>query len=134
VTGPKRGRGRPPLFDETARERYLKARAEPGATQAQAAAAAGVAVRTVSYTRKVDPAFAAAVERAAARARAGRIERMPHGESRYKRYGCRCQVCTDATAEGRADRRARAGAGAAVTAINPPDERSPRSFPLAVAS
>jgi hypothetical protein len=128
------GRGRPPLFDEAARERYLKARAEPGTTQAQAAAAAGVASRTVRDARRTDPAFKTADEQAAARARAARIEQMPHDESRYKHHGCRCLICTTAATTGRADRRARAADPASVTPITATTERSSRSFPLAVAS
>lgn len=131
---PRQGRGRPTLFDAAARERYLKARAEPGTTQAQAAAAAGVAARTVRDARHADPAFAAADQRAAATARARHIEQFPHGESRYNHHGCRCGTCTNCATTARAERRETGPDTAPVTAITPPADRSSRSFPLAVAS
>ncbi|MBM9510024.1 hypothetical protein [Actinacidiphila acididurans] len=98
------GRGRVALFDTAARELYLKTRAD-GATQAEAAAAAGVAVRTVrdAYTRV--PGFRDAEKQAAV---AGRYARLPHGESRYTHLGCRCPICTVAADTARVERRRRA--------------------------
>lgn len=130
----RQGRGRPALFDTAARERYLKARAEPGTTQAQAAAAAGVAARTVRDARAADPAFAAADKHAADVARARRIEQLPHNESRYNHHACRCGTCGRCATTARTERRETHTDTTPVTAITPPTERSSRSFPLAVAS
>lgn len=149
---PDQGRGRPALFDTAAQAHYLKARAD-GATQAEAAAAAGVAVRTIrdAYTRI--PGFRDQEKQAAT---AGRYARLPHGESRYNHLACRCPICTVAADTARVERRRRAKARTAtarkeapVVPLSPPPDPgqsprqsapdqatpgSPESFPLARAS
>jgi hypothetical protein len=135
VTAPTRGRGRgrPTLFTPAARTRYLTAR-HLGDTQHKAAAAAGVTPRTIHNTRRRDHEFRALDDAAVT---AGRLARMPHGESRYNNAACRCPVCTkDATAK-RMTRKTtarRADKTAPVVAITTPDQGSSETFPLARAS
>lgn len=141
MTGqPRRGRGRPALFHAGARAAYLTARAA-GANQQEAAAAAGVAAKTVRNTRAADAEFRAADD--AARA-TGRGKRLPHGESRYNHAECRCPICTKDASAARAarpdrDRKATSTRGgdthvADVVPMPRSDEGSPESFPLARAS
>lgn len=138
MTRTHRRPGRPTLFDTAAQQRYLTARAIPGTTQAQAAAAAGVASRTVRDTRHTNPAFRKADDTARTTARALAADAAPHGESRYKNHGCRCTTCTAAASKARArlrehDRKQTAP-HAPVTRLNTTGKEKPKSFPLAVAS
>jgi hypothetical protein len=114
VTAPRRGRGRPALFDTAARARYLDA-LTAGATKKDAAAAAGVAPKT-------------------ARGKAARLDRLPHGASRYVHHDCRCPICTKAASAARAGCLDRAPKEATIVPITPPDQGSPKTFPLADAS
>lgn len=110
MTPTGRGRGRPPVFEESARARFLTA-LEAGAAIAQAAKLAGVTRNVPARHARTDPAFAAALARARARGRAARAETTPHGESRYVHYGCRCGVCRKDASARRAGRRAATGPG-----------------------
>lgn len=130
MSTPPRGRGRPALFNDTARAKYLAAR-RTGATQATAAASAGTTDRVVRYARKTDPDFRERDDQAAA---AGRLARVPHDEYRYNHLKCRCPVCCKAAAVGRTGRRDRARKNAPIVPIVPPDQGSPQVFPLARAS
>jgi len=105
VTAP-RGRGRPVVFDQGARERFLAA-LTAGERLEDAARAAGVSRNVPARHAQADRAFAAALTEARATGRKARAERAPHGESRYNHQQCRCPVCrTDATRKrsGRPDR------------------------------
>lgn len=130
MTAPPRGRGRPPLFDDAAREHYLAARAG-GATQAAAATAAGVTDRVVRYARSTSAAFRERDDKAAV---TGRLARVLHGEYRYKHLGCRCPTCTKAASTARANCRDRARKNAPIVPMSPSDQGSPQDFPLARAS
>lgn len=130
MTAPRRGRGRPPLFDAPTRTRYLAARAA-GATQKDAAATAGIAAQTVRNTRTRDTAFRALDDAAAERSLQ---VRLPHGESRYNHRGCRCPTCTKAASTARVTRPDRTPQEAHVVPINPPGQGSSSSFPAARAS
>lgn len=141
---PRRGRGRPALFTDNAQAQYLSARAA-GATQAKAAAAAGVAVRTVHDAYKRVAGFWEAEQHAAATARPPGPDPDTHGEGRYNR-GCRCRVCRTKASQARAERRARAKRnttrvqqeGAPVVPFQPPQAAptaaSRKAFLLARAS
>lgn len=141
MTAPRRGRGRPALFNQAARDRYLAERRQ-GASQAKGAAAAGVAATTIRYTRRTDQEFRDLDDAAAAQGRAAHIATLPHDESRYVNYGCRCPACTaDATAKRlarAAKERARSaapeGREVPVVAIRQPDQGSSEPFSLARAS
>lgn len=131
-----RGQGRPALFDTPAQDTYLKARTA-GATQEEAAALAGVAVRTVrdAYTRTTG--FRTADKEAAALGRKTRLDDRPHDESRYTNQGCRCPTCTRAASAARTQRATRAARkeeSPTVSKINTPAAGSPQNFLLARAS
>ncbi|MFJ5294516.1 hypothetical protein [Streptomyces sp. NPDC088348] len=106
MTGrPYRGRGRPPLFDDGARERFLGLVAS-GLTMRDAAVACPVAQRVVTYTKFHHADFAAALAAAREKGKRIRDDAQPHGESRYNHGGCRCGICTKAATAARAGRRA----------------------------
>jgi hypothetical protein len=132
VTAPRRGRGRPALFDTAARARYLDA-LTAGATKKDAAAAAGVAPKTARDAR-TDTRWRAAEDDAYARGKAARLDRLPHGASRYVHHDCRCPICTKAASAARAGCLDRAPKEATIVPITPPDQGSPKTFPLADAS
>lgn len=141
----RRGRGRPALFTDTAQATYLKARAA-GATQTEAAAAAGVAVRTIHDAYRRVEGFREAEQHAAATARKTRADDPDqHGEGRYNR-GCHCTICRTAASAARTERRARDRRNAARArqeetpvvpfqpATPPSAAGSPKAFLLARAS
>lgn len=133
MTPPPRRRGRPAQFTPAAQARYLAAR-RTGATQAEAAAAAGVTARTVYNTRRSNEEFRALDEEATT---AGRLARTPHGEYRYNHLRCRCTICTKAATTARGHRHHAAGRPeprAPVVPLQPPDQGSPKAFLLARAS
>lgn len=132
MSAPSRGRGRPALFDQDARARYLGALGG-GATKKDAAAVAGVAAKTVRNAR-TDPAWRDLEVAAYARGTAARRDHLAHGESRYNHHGCRCPICTRAATAGRTGRPDRTVQEATIVPINPPDQGSPQDFPLADAS
>ncbi|MFJ3699457.1 hypothetical protein ACIPW9_35935 [Streptomyces sp. NPDC090052] len=103
--GPYRGRGRPPLFDDAARERYL-ALVASGLTMRDAAAGCPVAPTVVTYTKLHHAEFAAALTAAREKGKRIREDAQPHGESRYNHGGCRCGICRKAATAARAGRRA----------------------------
>ncbi|HEX5569290.1 MAG TPA: hypothetical protein VFY14_20630 [Streptomyces sp.] len=104
----RRGRGRPVVFDQDARTRYLAA-LETGTTAGEAAALAGVSRNVPARHAKTDRAFADAVQVARELGRKARAERVPHGESRYNHHRCRCPVCRTEATERRTGRRATGG-------------------------
>ncbi|MCU1613689.1 MAG: hypothetical protein JWO98_1229 [Frankiales bacterium] len=94
MTRPARGRGRPPLFTPDQQNAFLREVAA-GATQEKAAAAVGISARTVRHHSRHHAEFADALAKAKA---VGRDASTPHGASRYRYLGCRCDDCTaDAT-------------------------------------
>jgi hypothetical protein len=94
----RRGRGRPVTFDAHQRQRYLEA-ITAGAKLTDAAALVGITTRWARQVADTDSAFAAALTTARAAGQRVRAENMPHGETRYIKLGCRCDICTkDATA------------------------------------
>jgi hypothetical protein len=105
VTGrPYRGRGRPPLFDDVARERFLGLVAS-GLSMRDAAVACPVAQRVVTYTKFHHADFAAALAAAREKGKRIRDDAKAHGESRYNHGGCRCDICRKAATAARAGRR-----------------------------
>lgn len=130
---PSRGRGRPTLLTPAARDRYLAAR-RTGATQEKAAAAAGIAAKTIRDIRRRDPDFRNDDDQARL---AGRLARVPHGEYRRIHLKCGCPTCVHAASSARAARRTRAataGPPAPVVALPPATAGSSKDFPLARAS
>ncbi|MFI6653262.1 hypothetical protein ACIBI8_37440 [Streptomyces sp. NPDC050529] len=96
-----------PLFDDTARERYL-AHVAAGLTLAEAAAATPIHHNVPPRHARTDPAFGRALADARAAGKKARQEGVPHGEYRYNCLQCRCDVCCTAARTGRASRRAAA--------------------------
>lgn len=121
MTGPRRGRGRPIQFDDTARTAYLAAVTE-GAKLSEAARAVGLTIQTINNHVRTDPSFAAAREVARTHGRKVRAEDAPHGESRYKHAGCRCDICTPAATQARTERRHRTTRN---TGPDDPEETAP---------
>ncbi|MGS2592091.1 hypothetical protein [Streptomyces hebeiensis] len=101
---PAHGRGRPTVFNNAARARFLQAVTE-GMLLAPAAAHAGVVPEVPRGHARKDPDFAAQLAEAKALGRKVRQERAPHDEARYNNQGCRCRTCKSAAAAGRAARR-----------------------------
>ena len=102
-------RGRPPVFDDGARARYLAALAA-GGSMVEAAAAGGITARWASHLASVDAGFAEARRTAKRDGRAARLASRPHGsEGRYVHDRCRCELCTRAAAVARQARRDAAG-------------------------
>lgn len=140
---PGPGRGHPVVFDPHRREQYL-AHIADGMKAHEAAVRAGVSRNLPSQHAAADPSFAAALTVAKAKGRAQRIDDMPHDESRYVNYGCRCPICTkDATTKRatRPDRRRPEPADHAAPPTRPEVIRMPNpprtmlpSLPLARAS
>lgn len=148
MTRRRRDRGRPALFTPTLITQYLTARAT-GATQQEAAAAVGVAVRTVRDAYIRVRGFRDAEKHAADLGRQARIDELPHDESRYTNLGCRCGICRKAATAARIARRQHAAQEAPVVPLPPPpgphqppppqpaDQATPpgaQGFPLARAS
>lgn len=94
-------RGRPVLFDADARKRYLDLVAS-GLTYTEAATASGTPLRTVQYTAQHDAGFDQDRTQARATGKQARIDRTPHGLSRYNHHGCRCPICRKAATAARA--------------------------------
>lgn len=136
---PRAGRGRPAVFDEGRREKYLDAVAG-GMKAHEAAVRAGVSRNVPAQHAKTDAVFAAALTLAKKKGRAQRLDDMPHDVSRYVNYGCRCQVCrADATKKRAAspDRKPKARTAPAprpasheVIHMPKPAPQTPTSLPL----
>lgn len=132
MSAPRRPGDRRVTFDAAARAAYLAARAG-GATQKAAAAAVGVAPKTVRDARR-NAAFRTADDAAAVRGRPARIDQLPHDASRYNHHGCRCPTCTKAATTARTELRDRTAQEAPVMPITAPPQESRNPFPLARAS
>ncbi|MFJ9799792.1 hypothetical protein [Streptomyces sp. NPDC101145] len=102
TTAPRRGR--PTVFDEPARRRFLDAIAT-GMPIGQAVQLVGVNRDLPRRHARTDPAFAAQLSTAQAAGRAARVAEVPHGESRYTNYACRCDTCRTAATAARTGRR-----------------------------
>ncbi|MEU9947019.1 hypothetical protein [Streptomyces sp. NPDC047939] len=133
--------GRPVLFDDTARERYL-AHVAAGLTLAESAAATPIHHNVPPRHARTDAAFGRALTDARAAGKKNRQENLPHDEYRYNCLQCRCDLCCTAARKGRAGRRAAAEqADAEGQSIPPgqvheirPEPKSLPSFLLARAS
>ena len=102
-------RGRPPVFDDEARARYLEALAG-GGSMVDAATAGGITARWASHLASVDAGFAEARRVAKRDGKRARSALRPHGsEGRYVHDKCRCKPCTKAAAKERQARRDAAG-------------------------
>ncbi|WP_093803926.1 hypothetical protein [Streptomyces sp. Wb2n-11] len=133
------GRGRPAVFDEGRREKYLAA-ITGGMKAHEAAVRAGVSRNIPAQYAKTDSAFAAALALAKKKGRAQRLDDMPHNVSRYVNYGCRCPTCrADATKKRAAspDRKPKARPAPAPTPAShevihmpKPAPQTPTSLPL----
>ncbi|MFI2620435.1 hypothetical protein [Streptomyces sp. NPDC018584] len=99
-------RGRPVTFDTHQRTRYLDALTN-GANLTEAAATAGITARWAARIAATDPAFAAARNTARTAGRRVRADHMPHGETRYIKHHCRCDICTKHATTNRTGRRNR---------------------------
>ncbi|MFG2676957.1 hypothetical protein [Streptomyces sp. NPDC048445] len=112
---PRRGRGRPTVFDEPVRTQYLDL-IRHGARLGDAATQLGINRVVPARYSKTDREFAAALAEARKLGAKVRREDLPHDEYRYNILKCRCPKCTRAAARGRADRR---------TAEDPPGGQAP---------
>lgn len=101
MTAPRRGRGRPLVFDPALRTRYLTLIAE-GMPLGNAATTVGISLRLPTLTAQRDPTFATLFLTAKQAGRAVRAEAKEHGLTRYKHYGCHCGICTKAATTQRA--------------------------------
>ncbi|MEU1078232.1 MULTISPECIES: hypothetical protein [unclassified Streptomyces] len=101
------GRGRPPRFTDTLRQRYLDA-VTSGMYLKDAAAHVGISINTPSQHAHQDPAFAHALTHARALGRKARADAKPHDANRYDNADCRCPKCTRAASTARTGRRHRA--------------------------
>ncbi|MEV2259123.1 hypothetical protein AB0J13_10745 [Streptomyces anulatus] len=127
MTAPRRGRGRPTVFEPPTQIAYLDA-VRHGMNLGDAAAHVGISrVVPTRYARAVRE-FAAALEEARAVGAKVRRESVPHGEYRYNVLGCRCPDCTRAATTGRAARRA--DATPAPTADESPAETAGDVHPI----
>lgn len=129
----RQGRGRPALFDDAARERFLGLVAA-GLTMRDAAAACPVARTVVTYTKNHHEDFAAALASARLQGKQVRAEDRPHGESRYNHDGCRCGICTKAATAARGGRRDTTDDQDAGVIVMPQPADTARPLVLAVAS
>lgn len=112
---PRRGRGRPTVFEEPTRVAYL-ALVREGARLGEAAQQLGIDRAVPARYAKTDREFAAALAEARVVGAGVRREGVPHSEYRYNVLECRCPKCTRAAAVGRAGRRA---------AEDPPEDDTP---------
>ena len=122
-------RGRPPVFDDMLRARYLEAVAA-GMRLGPAAVHAGVHSNVPRRHALTDPQFAAALGHAKTQGRKAREEELPHDEARYNNQRCRCRTCRAAATAGRAARRGQEtgpeqGGGAGVVAVGRVVELTP---------
>lgn len=138
---PLRGRGRPPLFDDTKRQQFLDAVTQ-GMRLGQAADHVGIDRRVPTRHARTDPAFGAALDQARAIGKKVRDEKKDHDESRYNNQGCRCDLCRAAATAARTGRRHTQhedpdqtpdDPGGQVYDLTQPASSNPR-FPLARAS
>ncbi|MEV4975612.1 hypothetical protein [Streptomyces scopuliridis] len=97
-------RGRPVLFDDVLRDRYVQAVAG-GMRLGEAAAHVGISANVPRLHARTDRGFAVALADAKMLGKKVRTDRVPHGESRYTNYGCRCRTCTTAATTARTQRR-----------------------------
>ncbi|MGW7283903.1 hypothetical protein ACWGH4_00130 [Streptomyces sp. NPDC054847] len=136
MTGRRLTRGRPVLFTDTLRNRYLEAVAA-GMYLKDAAAHIGVSENVPQRHARTDRAFAAALKEARTAGKKVRIDELPHGEYRYNHHNCRCtNGCAQAATKNRAGRRRTAAettdTGGQV--IDLPPAQVPHSFSLLKAS
>jgi hypothetical protein len=120
--------GRPALyadFDAAAQDAYLEAVAA-GERLDPAARKVGVHPNTPAVHASRDEAFAARFVDAKARGREARLDKTPHGESRYTNHGCHCDICRAAASAARTARRGARGrpdspadAGSSLTPFSP---------------
>ena len=105
MTRERRGRGRPALFDGPTQDRYLAAVAD-GMYLNAAADHIGIHRNVPTRLARTDAVFGARLDDAKAAGRKRRIDNLPHDESRYCNYKCRCPQCTTAATTARTARRA----------------------------
>ncbi|WP_329125961.1 hypothetical protein [Streptomyces sp. NBC_01353] len=103
------GRGRPEKFTAEVQKRFL-AEVAAGARLGEAAATVDVHRNVPRFHARTNKDFAAALADAQAQGRQARIDDLPHDESRYNNYDCRCLDCTAMATKARAGRRAEADA------------------------
>ncbi|MCX4606879.1 hypothetical protein OG402_41360 [Streptomyces anulatus] len=127
MTAPRRGRGRPTVFEPPTQTAYLDA-VRNGMNLGDAAAHVGISRVVPTRYARTDREFAAALEEARAVGAKVRRESVPHGEYRYNVLGCRCLDCTRAATTGRAARRA--DAAPAPTADESPAETAGDVHPI----
>ena len=136
MTGRRLTRGRPVVFTDTLRARYLEA-VTAGLYLKDAAAHIGIGHNVPQRHARTDPGFAAALKEARAAGKKVRDENIPHGEYRYNHHGCRCtNGCARDATKGRAARRQTStettDTGGQV--IDLPPAQVPHSFSLLKAS
>ena len=100
----RRSRGRPPLFDDTLRDRYLAA-VTTGMYLKDAATHVGISENIPQRHARTDASFARALQAARAAGKKVRDENIAHGEYRHLHHGCPCEVCTRAARIARTRRR-----------------------------
>ena len=105
MTRERRGRGRPALFDGPTQDRYLAAVAD-GMYLNAAADHIGIHRNVPTRLARTDAVFGARLDDAKTAGRKRRIDNLPHDESRYCNYKCRCPQCTAAATTARTARRA----------------------------
>lgn len=100
MTAGRRGRGRPPIFDEAAQDTFLGLIAQ-GVRVADAATKVGVARKTPAQLAARNSSFA---NRLTAAKASGRTKRLPHGTAGgYTNWNCRCPRCTHASSRARSN-------------------------------
>ncbi|MEU1327153.1 hypothetical protein [Streptomyces microflavus] len=104
MTAPRRGRGRPTVFDTPTQAAYLQA-VRSGMRLGDAATHIGVNRVVPARYARADREFGVLLDEAKALGAKVRVENLPHDEYRYNVLKCRCEVCTRAARVGRAGRR-----------------------------
>ncbi|WP_327335159.1 hypothetical protein [Streptomyces anulatus] len=127
MTAPRRGRGRPTVFEPPTRDNYLDA-VRHGMNLGDAATHVGISRVVPTRYARTDREFAAALEKARAVGAKARRENVPHDEYRYNVLKCRCLDCTRAATTARAARRA--DAALAPTADESPAETAGDVHPI----
>lgn len=106
MSTPRRSPGPPITFDAHQRQKYLDA-VTAGAKLQDAALTAGIAVQWVNRLAQTDPVFGTAFNTARTAGKKARLDKLPHGETRYIKAACRCPICTKEATANRTARRNR---------------------------
>lgn len=107
MTAPRRGRGRPTVFEPPTQTAYLDL-VRHGVRLGEAAERLGISRAAPTRHARTDQEFATLLEKAKAVGAQIRREGVPHDEYRYNVLGCRCPDCGLAARVGRTARRAEA--------------------------